>query len=155
MIDMTIFRLDDLFSFAHELYRDDPSAEFMPALVVFKADQTMDLIKFPDFDERRFDVLHKLGYGYALEQETVLAAVFMAEFWIRDALQPNVGKQEAFIMLAKTTDQQYEIRIATIDRSNGNLILLNDGPDSVEDNLLAEFFTGYKLGQQTFSAHVN
>ncbi len=154
MIDKEMFKLDDLLSFAGEFYENNSTDEFMPTLVVFKPD-TMDMIKFPDFDERRFAVLRTIGYNYAYRQDDVLGAVFMGEFWIRDALKKNTEKREAFILFAKTVDQQLDMRIAEIDRNNGKLIPIEDVPDSIEDNLLAEFFVGYKLGKQTFSARVN
>lgn len=154
MIDKDIFKLDQLFVLAQEFYQADPSKEFTPTLVVIKPCELCDMISFPDFDENRFAVMHNTGLYYALKQEVVLGAVFMGEFWIRDAEQ-SAKKREAFILFAKSVDQQFEILIAEIDRENGKLILVETAPDHVEDKLLSEFFVGYKLGQQTFSTRVN
>jgi len=155
MIDKDMFKLDDLFSFAGEFYKANPDSEFTPSLVVFKQDTT-DMIRFPDFNENRFSILRTFGYSYAVTQENVLGVVFMGEFWIRSDEDNFSAKQEAFILLAKTIDHQFTAMVAEIDRGNGKLTIIEDNTlDKLEDNLLSEFFVGYKLGKQTFSAQVN
>lgn len=147
-----------------DFFKKVPTDSYMPEILVFEMDGSVQTFKVVLDDDRQETVRHvgMLAHKMGLQP---LAIIMVAEFWVREVpendpissrpISSYEDKQEVISIVGMTVDNRTNGAMLLFDRGEGNSIVLKEnktviyscekkgGGKTIYGNLLAQFFIGY------------